>query len=126
MAKPPSTSSARTFRPSDIPGTLLNVALLNLGSTRINLRVAAYHMLTSLWKNANCSFNVQFLVVTGMNFIFIVFFSYTNYQLGLCIPKNCTAFVVKVSEKLARTETNLTLEFLLECLHGMSKVCSSS
>jgi hypothetical protein len=29
---------------------------------------------------------------------------------------------VRVSEKLARTEVHLTLEFLLECLHGIIKV----
>lgn len=103
LAKPTSTT-ARTFRPSDLPGTLLNVALLNLGSTRGALRVAAYNMLTALCKNSNFSIKLQLLDVNG-----------------LCIPKNSTAFVVRVSEKLALTETNLTLEFLLECLHGISK-----
>lgn len=51
--------------------------------------------------------------------------SHLYRNLGLCIPKNSTTFVVRVSEKLARTEINLTLEFLLECLHGIQKVISS-
>lgn len=66
LAKPASTS-ARSFRPSDIPGTLLNVALLNLGSTRGTLRVAAYNMLTSLAKNSNFSIKIFLLDAPGMN-----------------------------------------------------------
>jgi neurofibromin 1 len=33
------------IRPKDVPGTLLNIALLNLGSSDPNLRSAAYNLL---------------------------------------------------------------------------------
>ncbi|KYR01829.1 hypothetical protein DLAC_01846 [Tieghemostelium lacteum] len=105
LSKPDQTKiSNRVFRPQDIPGTLLNVALLNLGSTRNALRVAAYNMLSALCRNSNFALKLQLLE--------------TN---GLCIPKNSTQFVIRVSEKLAKTEKPLTLEFLSECLHGITK-----
>ncbi|KAF2077194.1 hypothetical protein CYY_001515 [Polysphondylium violaceum] len=104
LSKPDSKISNRVFRPQDIPGTLLNVALLNLGSTRNALRVAAYNMLSALCRNSNFSLKLQLLE--------------TN---GLCIPKNSTQFVIRVSEKLAKTEKALTLEFLSECLYGIKK-----
>eukprot|EP01132_Coremiostelium_polycephalum_P003622 gene3622-4511_t len=104
LSKPETKISNRVFRPQDIPGTLLNVALLNLGSTKNSLRVAAYNMLSALCRNSNFSLKLQLLE--------------TN---GLCIPKNSTQFVIRVSEKLAKTEKSLTLEFLTECLHGITK-----
>ncbi|EGG19811.1 neurofibromin [Cavenderia fasciculata] len=104
LSKPDSKLANRSFRPQDIPGTLLNVALLNLGSTKNALRVAAYNMLSALCRNSNFSLNLQLLETSG-----------------LCIPKNSTQFVIRVSEKLSRTETGLTLEFLAECLHGITK-----
>lgn len=36
------------IRPKDVPGTLLNMALLNLGSSDPNLRTAAYNQLCAL------------------------------------------------------------------------------
>jgi neurofibromin 1 len=36
------------IRPKDVPGTLLNMALLNLGSSDPNLRTAAYNLLCAL------------------------------------------------------------------------------
>ncbi|RXG59506.1 Neurofibromin [Armadillidium vulgare] len=36
------------IRPKDVPGTLLNMALLNLGSLDPNLRTAAYNLLCAL------------------------------------------------------------------------------
>eukprot|EP01133_Synstelium_polycarpum_P017457 gene17457-20830_t len=107
LSRPPDTTIAkdvRVFRPQDIPGTLLNVALLNLGSSKNSLRVAAYNMLSALCRNANFSINLMLLE--------------TN---GLCIPKNISQFVIRVSAALARTEPGLTLEFLTECLHGFGK-----
>lgn len=93
--------------PSDVPGTLLNMALLNLGSERKSLRLAAYNLLDAICHNFNFSVQLQLLGTEG-----------------LYIPKNCFHFVVTESEKLATTQPNLTLEFLLECIRGlkMSKV----
>ncbi|EFA82125.1 neurofibromin [Heterostelium album PN500] len=104
LSKPENKVSNRVFRPQDIPGTLLNVALLNLGSTRNALRVAAYNMLSALCRNSNFSINMQMLE--------------TN---GLCIPKNISQFIIRISEKLSKTQTPLTLEFLQESLHGFTK-----
>jgi neurofibromin 1 len=39
------TPSQRTLRPNDVPGTLLNIALLNLHSPDETLRCAAYGLL---------------------------------------------------------------------------------
>jgi len=41
---------------------------------------------------------------------------------GLCIPKNTNSFIVGLSKKLARTEENMTIEFLMEALHGIEKI----
>ena len=94
-------SGHKIRNPSDVPGTLLNMALLNLGSDSDELRVAAYNMLNSLC--TNFQFSVQL-----------------HETEGLCIPKNSFAFIVSLSEKLAATELTLTLEFLFECLQGLS------
>ena len=37
---------------------------------------------------------------------------------GLCIPSNNTIFIKEVSERLAKLEPHLTLEFLEECIQG--------
>ncbi|GAM17779.1 hypothetical protein SAMD00019534_009540 [Acytostelium subglobosum LB1] len=104
LSKPETKVSSRVFRPQDIPGTLLNVALLNLGSTRNALRVAAYNMLSALCRNSNFSINMQLLETSG-----------------LCIPKNISQFIIRISDKLSKTQTPLTLEFLQESLHGISR-----
>ncbi len=41
-------SEERTLRPSDVPGTLLNVALLNLSSGDEILRLGAYNLVYEL------------------------------------------------------------------------------
>lgn len=41
--------------------------------------------------------------------------------LDLCLPANSTAFVVAISEKVAKSQPNLTLEFLSECFIGFQK-----
>ena len=41
-------SDERVLRPSDVPGTLLNVALLNLASSDETLRAAAYTLIHEL------------------------------------------------------------------------------
>jgi len=44
----PTNITERVIRPSDVPGTLLNMALLNIGSDDPNLRLAAYNLLVAL------------------------------------------------------------------------------
>jgi len=45
---------------------------------------------------------------------------------GLSVPTNNFHFVVSISEKLAASQPNLTLEFLLECLQGLSAAQAST
>jgi len=96
--------SERILRPGDVPGTLLNMALLNIGSEDATLRLSAYNLLYSL--SLAFSFDVD------------------NHLLGtkgLCIPSNSINFIINISEKLARNKPELTLELLLEAFEGMKK-----
>ncbi|XP_065165550.1 neurofibromin isoform X2 [Atheta coriaria] len=89
------------IRPKDVPGTLLNMALLNLGSSDPNLRTAAYNQLCALTATFDLKIEGQLLETSG-----------------LCIPSNNTIFIKTVSETLATNEPHLTLEFLEECIQG--------
>lgn len=107
LAKPAADPSSRkrSFRASDVPGTLLNMALLNLGNTNAALRVEAYNLLASLCASFNLSVQLHLWETSG-----------------LAIPRNTNSFIVGLSKKLARTEANMTLEFLIEALHGIEKI----
>ncbi|KAJ3209839.1 Ras GTPase activating protein ira2 [Entophlyctis luteolus] len=94
----------RPLKPQDVPGTLLNIALLNLGSRDGLLRVASYNLLGAL--DSSFNFNIRkFLHQTG----------------GLFIPWNDVEFVRGISQKLADAESDLTIEFLMEFLNGFSR-----
>ncbi|XP_005169246.2 neurofibromin isoform X1 [Danio rerio] len=104
LSQPDSIPQHTKIRPKDVPGTLLNIALLNLGSSDPSLRSAAYNLLCAL----TCTFNLKIegqLLETS----------------GLCIPANNTLFIVSISQTLAANEPHLTLEFLEECISGFSK-----
>ncbi|KAK3754965.1 hypothetical protein QZH41_017349 [Actinostola sp. cb2023] len=47
------TSASKKIKPKDVPGTLLNMALLNLGSRDPSLRLAAYNLLCAVTKAFN-------------------------------------------------------------------------
>ncbi|KAI7901256.1 uncharacterized protein BX663DRAFT_515416 [Cokeromyces recurvatus] len=100
----PSNISERTIQPSDVPGRLLNMALLNLGSNDPNLRLASYNLLYALSREFNFDVGKQLLDAKD-----------------LCLPANSTEFIVSISEKIAATEPSLTLEFLNECILGYNK-----
>lgn len=87
--------------PREIPGTLLNMALLNLGSSDPTLRISAYNLLCALTKTFDLKIDGQLLQTSG-----------------LCIPSNNTIFIKQISEKLAINASKLTLEFLEECIQG--------
>lgn len=89
------------IRPKDVPGTLLNMALLNLGSSDSTLRTSAYNLLCALTKTFDLKIDGQLLETEG-----------------LCIPSNNTIFIKQISEKLALNASFLTLEFLEECIQG--------
>ncbi|KAI9323567.1 hypothetical protein BX666DRAFT_2016762 [Dichotomocladium elegans] len=100
----PSNLTDRTIRPKDVPGRLLNMALLNIGSDDPNLRLAAYNLLYALSMTFNFDVGKQLLDAKD-----------------LCLPANNTAFIVNISEKLAATEPGFTLEFLNECFVGFNQ-----
>ncbi|KAG0178831.1 Ras GTPase activating protein ira2 [Apophysomyces sp. BC1021] len=100
----PGNIHERAVRPGDVPGRLLNMALLNIGSDDPALRLAAYNLLYSL----------------SMSFRFDIGNQLLNAK-DLCIPANSAEFVVGISESLAATETHLTFEFLNECFVGYNK-----
>ncbi|KAG8232721.1 hypothetical protein J437_LFUL013314, partial [Ladona fulva] len=104
LSQPDSVSVHQKIRPKDVPGTLLNMALLNLGSSDPNLRTAAYNQLCALTATFDLKIEGQLLETSG-----------------LCIPSNNTIFIKSVSEKLAHNEPHLTLEFLEECIQGFRR-----
>lgn len=53
------------IRPKDVPGTLLNMALLNLGSSDPNLRTAAYNQLCALTATFDLKIEGQLLETSG-------------------------------------------------------------
>ena len=101
LAQPDTVTVHTKIRPKDVPGTLLNIALLNLGSSDPNLRSAAYNLLCALTQTFDLRIDGQLLESNG-----------------LCIPSNNTIFIKSISEKLALKEPHLTLEFLEECIAG--------
>lgn len=104
LSQPDSVTVHQKIRPKDVPGTLLNMALLNLGSSDPNLRTAAYNQLCALTATFDLKIEGQLLETQG-----------------LCIPSNNTIFIKEVSEKLATNEPHLTLEFLEECIQGFQR-----
>jgi neurofibromin 1 len=104
LSQPDSVTVHQKIRPKDVPGTLLNMALLNLGSSDPNLRTAAYNLLCALTATFDLKIEGQLLETQG-----------------LCIPANNTIFIKEVSEKLATNEPHLTLEFLEECIQGFQR-----
>ena len=96
--------SERKLEPKDVPGTFLNVALLNLGSTDSGLRTAAYKLLSAIKKAFKMRID-----------------RHLESTHDLCIPTNSAQFVISVSEELARNESHLTLEFLSEVVAGFQQ-----
>ena len=101
LSQPDSVTVHTKIRPKDVPGTLLNMALLNLGSADPNLRTAAYNLLCALTGTFDLKIEGQLLETAG-----------------LCIPSNNTIFIKQISGKLAMNASHLTLEFLEECIQG--------
>jgi neurofibromin 1 len=92
------------IRPTDVPGRMLNMALLNMGSEDYNLRLSAYSLLCAL------SISFRFGVSTSV-----------IHSKDVFIPYNDMDFIVNISENIAASETHLTLEFLNECILGFDR-----
>ncbi|KAK4687682.1 neurofibromin 1, partial [Tremellales sp. Uapishka_1] len=97
-------SEERALRPSDVPATLLNVALLNLSADDELLRMGAYNLLVELSQFFRYDLSNRITKVTG-----------------LFIPNNSLAFIFDLSKSLATSAPHLTLEFLKEWAIGFAK-----
>ena len=98
-----SYARSKTFQPSNVPGTLLNMALLNLTVRNYPLRVAAYNLLVTLC--SNFAFSIPSKLIEAYD---------------IAIPYNSKHFVVRISEELAKSEPNMTLEFLQQAIEAIS------
>lgn len=94
----------RAIRPADVPGTLLNVALLNCGSENATLRISAYRMLISVV----ATFNID----VGHELAFAS---------DLCLPPNPLQFIHRICTKLSSSAPDMTLELLSEALLAFTK-----
>lgn len=133
LSQPDSIPQHTKIRPKDVPGTLLNIALLNLGSSDPSLRSVLIELrnLNSDWLNTpdfyhpsrSAAYNLLCALTCTFNLKIEGQLLETS---GLCIPANNTLFIVSISKTLAANEPHLTLEFLEECISGFSKSSKSS
>ncbi|OAA76331.1 Ras GTPase activator [Akanthomyces lecanii RCEF 1005] len=87
----------RLLRPQDVPGTLLNLAFMNMSSLDHQLRLASYNLLGAL-----C---ITFKFRTATRLV---------CSRDLSIPIDPTRFIVNISRELAASEPQLTCDFLSE------------
>ncbi|KAJ6440855.1 pentafunctional AROM polypeptide [Purpureocillium lavendulum] len=87
----------RLIRPQDVPGTMLNLALTNLASPDHVLRAASYNLLGALCRAFD--FGAAANLVCAKD---------------LSVPADTSGFIVNMSKDLARTEPQLTADFLTE------------
>ncbi|KAJ6229826.1 inhibitory regulator protein ira1-related [Anaeramoeba flamelloides] len=95
------------IRPSDVPGSLLNIALVNLGSQSENLRKSSYNLLTALCNSFRFTMSGEMLEAEGLS-----------------IPQSHTSFVVNLSKAIAQNEKHITLEFLYEAIKHYNEASS--
>ncbi|KAL2759502.1 hypothetical protein ACRALDRAFT_1074229 [Sodiomyces alcalophilus JCM 7366] len=91
----------RLIRPQDVPGTLLNLSLSNLSSSDHVLRLASYNLLGALCKAFRFSAASKLMCM-----------------IDIAVPVNPARFIVSVSQQLARSEPQLTYDFLTEFFVG--------
>ncbi len=101
----------RTLTPNDVPGTLLNMALLNMTVADYQLRASAYDLLCALSTSFNFgSSNARRRLLSVP---------------GLAIPTNTTAFVAELSKDFAVAAPGVSLEFLISFFDGFEAAPSS-
>ncbi|KAK4119986.1 hypothetical protein N657DRAFT_683989 [Parathielavia appendiculata] len=91
----------RLIRPQDVPGTLLNLALTNLATPDPVLRLSSYNLLSALCKAFKFTAASKLLSSRDVS-----------------VPLEPSWFIIKISESLARTEPQLTADFLNEFFVG--------
>ena len=110
-------SEERIIRPSDVPGTLLNVAMLNLSSGDEALRLGAHNLINELSGFFKWDMALSVLKVTGE----LETSGEISFLVGLNIPQNFLSFVYSLSSSLARSAPQLTPEFLKEWTIGFAR-----
>ncbi|KAJ2855048.1 Ras GTPase activating protein ira2 [Coemansia erecta] len=98
------TVQERAIRPADVPGTLLNVALLNCGSENSALRISAYRMLISVVATFNMDVGHELAFASD-----------------LCLPPNPLQFIFRICTRLSISAPDMTLELLSEALLAFTK-----
>lgn len=101
----------RVLRPNDVPGTLLNMAMLNITSNDSALRLGAYNLLCAL--------------STSFNFGASSAKKRLLSSRGLALPANTMAFVTDLSKDFAVAAPGVTLEFLLSFFDGFERAAPS-
>ncbi|KAI1382753.1 GTPase [Hypoxylon trugodes] len=91
----------RLIRPQDVPGTLLNLALTNLGSPDAALRIASYNLLGALCRAFKFKAASKFMCIKDVS-----------------VPLDPTQFIINISKVLAQEEPQLTSDFLNEFFVG--------
>ncbi|EDV22626.1 uncharacterized protein TRIADDRAFT_59057 [Trichoplax adhaerens] len=104
LSQPNSINVYKKITPNEVPGTLLNMALLNLGNNDSKLRSSAYNLLCALATAFNLPLEGQLLETRGLR-----------------IPANNLIFIVSISQHLAKCEPFLTLQFLEESIDSFAK-----
>ncbi|CAK7197774.1 5'-3' exoribonuclease 2 [Sporothrix eucalyptigena] len=94
-------SFERLVRPQDVPGTLLNLSLANLGSADHTLRLSSYNLLGALCRAFKFSMASSLLCIKDIS-----------------VPLDPSKFIISISKKLAETEPQLTTDFLNEFFVG--------
>lgn len=91
----------RLVRPQDVPGTLLNIAFSNIASSDQVLRLASYNLLCSLCRAFKFAADSRFMSTKDLS-----------------VPLNPSNFIIDISQQLARSEPQLTGDFLNEFFVG--------
>ena len=106
LSQPDVSTVHSNLRPKDVPGTLLNMALLNLGSRDAALRTAAYNLLRCVIQTFDLSVNENLIQEANPDAV---------------DPSDAAAnsqFIQKISQQLSARAFHLTLEFLEEAIRG--------
>lgn len=115
------------MRPSDTPGTLLNVALVNLTSGDEALRMGAYNLIQELTQYYKYDVTTQMVTVTGAYGSNVVSPpAELNAAAGLSLPSNSVAFACKISKALATAVPQITLDFLREWCFCFNRIDPAS
>ncbi|KAH8888166.1 hypothetical protein GQ53DRAFT_871677 [Thozetella sp. PMI_491] len=94
-------SFERLIRPQDVPGTLLNLALTNLASADPMLRLSSYNLLGALCMAFKFTASSRLMCTKDIS-----------------VPLDPSRFIIKISQKLAQAEPQLTSDFLNEFFVG--------